>query len=93
LSKKIKLEQKKSTSADKKYSESVDACRGLQDKFYDEEMPHILEEFQHMELMRLEKLKVSFQSYMELQASVAPEIVSSCDRMRINITNVNPGAV
>ena len=42
LGKKMRADAKKSTTCDKKYKESVDACRSLQDKFYDEEMPRIL---------------------------------------------------
>jgi len=89
LNKKLKLETKKAVSADRKYSEAVDTCRALQDKFYDEEMPRILEEFESMEKNRLERTKICFQAYVELQTGVAPEIVSSCDRMRINITNIS----
>ena len=37
------MDSKKAAGADKKYSESVDAFRHLQDKFYDEEMPRLLD--------------------------------------------------
>ena len=39
----MKADAKKSSTLDKKYSEAVDSCRQIQDKFYDEEMPRILE--------------------------------------------------
>ena len=38
----MRADAKKSSMCDKKYSESVDGCRTLQDRFYDEEMPRIL---------------------------------------------------
>lgn len=39
----MKAETKKATMLDGKYREAVDGCRQLQDKYYDEEMPRILE--------------------------------------------------
>lgn len=38
----MRADAKKSSMCDKKYSEAVDGCRSLQDRFYDEEMPRIL---------------------------------------------------
>jgi len=90
LSKKMRSEAKKSSACDKKYSEAVDSCRQLQDKFYDEEMPRILAEFQSMEELRLDRLKLVLGAYVELQRSVSPEILASCDRMSALVSNIDP---
>jgi hypothetical protein len=37
------MEQDKASAADKKYMQAVEACKQLQDKYYDEEMPRVLE--------------------------------------------------
>lgn len=42
LNKKVKEAAKKAEQADQKYAQSVDACKLIQDKHYNEEMPRIL---------------------------------------------------
>jgi hypothetical protein len=42
LNKKVKEAAKKAEQADQKYSQSVDACKLIQDKHYNEEMPRVL---------------------------------------------------
>ena len=86
----MRADAKKSTTCDKKYKESVDACRTLQDKYYDQEMPRILRESQAMEETRLERQKLVWNAYVELQRSVSPEILSSCDLMSTLIDAVDP---
>ena len=89
----MKADAKKSSTLDKKYSEAVDGCRQLQDKFYDEEMPRILEDFQSMEETRIDRTKVALQAFIELQRGISPEILSSCDRMAVNVKNISTSAV
>lgn len=53
-------------------------------------MPRILKELQAMEETRLERQKLVWNAYVELQRSVSPEIISSCDLMSTLIDAVDP---
>jgi nitrogen-specific signal transduction histidine kinase len=89
LTKKIKAETKKSNIADKKYSEAVEICRQLQDKYYDDEMPKVLEEFQTMEQWRLNLTKQFLENFANLQRGVGPEIVSAAERIAKSVQDIN----
>lgn len=89
ISKRMKVESKKATQADKKYNEAVDSFRHLQDKFYDEEMPKYLDEFYGMEETRIERLRQALLAYVEYQRGVSPEILSSCERMQERVFAIN----
>lgn len=39
----MKMEAKKASMCDKKYAECVELFRNLQDKYYDDEMPRVLD--------------------------------------------------
>jgi len=92
LSKKMKVETKKSNLADKKYSEAVDSCRTLQDRFFEEEMPRLLAEFQVMEEDRLRILQTSLDNYTILQRNIVPVITSACDSMSTSVKNIDYNA-
>lgn len=46
-----------------------------------------------MEEIRLDRTKLVLAAYVELQRSISPEILSSCDRMGSLVGNVNAKAV
>ena len=46
-----------------------------------------------MEELRLDRSKLVLGAYVELQRSVSPEILASCDRMSALVGNINPKAV
>ena len=46
-----------------------------------------------MEELRLDRLQLVLGAYVELQRSVSPEIIASCDRMDVLVNNINPKAV
>lgn len=89
IAKKMKMDSKKAAGADKKYSESVDAFRHLQDKFYDEEMPRLLDDYYRMEQSRMEAILQAFRSYVDLQRGISPEVLASCERMAKNVDSIN----
>lgn len=90
IAKRLKADDKKASMAQKKYQDSVDMFRSMQDAFYDREMPKILEEFQRMEEARIDRVRTIISTFVDLQRSVAPEVVSSCDRMNIAFLQINP---
>jgi hypothetical protein len=85
----MKLDAKAAAMADKKYSEAVDGYRSLQDKFFDEEMPAILEAFNQMEFERIARFSKALEAYVELQRGISPEIIASCDRMNSNVRTIS----
>eukprot|EP00011_Vannellida_sp_DIVA3-517-6-12_P002860 CAMPEP_0114628130 /NCGR_PEP_ID=MMETSP0168-20121206/12656_1 /TAXON_ID=95228 ORGANISM="Vannella sp., Strain DIVA3 517/6/12" /NCGR_SAMPLE_ID=MMETSP0168 /ASSEMBLY_ACC=CAM_ASM_000044 /LENGTH=486 /DNA_ID=CAMNT_0001839491 /DNA_START=9 /DNA_END=1469 /DNA_ORIENTATION=+ len=89
IAKKMKMDSKKAAAADKKYSESVDAFRHLQDKFYDEEMPRLLDDYYKMEQSRMEAILQALRCYVDLQRGISPEVLASCERMSKNVDGIN----
>eukprot|EP00276_Gloeochaete_wittrockiana_P019583 CAMPEP_0184358960 /NCGR_PEP_ID=MMETSP1089-20130417/117598_1 /TAXON_ID=38269 ORGANISM="Gloeochaete wittrockiana, Strain SAG46.84" /NCGR_SAMPLE_ID=MMETSP1089 /ASSEMBLY_ACC=CAM_ASM_000445 /LENGTH=457 /DNA_ID=CAMNT_0026697547 /DNA_START=16 /DNA_END=1389 /DNA_ORIENTATION=- len=90
IAKRLKADDKKASLAQKKYQDTVEVFRSMQDAYYDREMPKVLEEFQRMEEQRVERVRSVIATFIELQRSVAPEINSSCDRMNISYLQNNP---
>eukprot|EP01095_Lingulamoeba_sp_RSL-Kostka_P004491 TRINITY_DN15737_c0_g1_i2.p1 TRINITY_DN15737_c0_g1~~TRINITY_DN15737_c0_g1_i2.p1 ORF type:complete len:283 (+),score=96.72 TRINITY_DN15737_c0_g1_i2:603-1451(+) len=88
----MKIDAKKAATADKRYSEAVDACRNLQNKFFEQQMPNILDGFQNMEQSRIDIIKSSLLDFVDLQRKLSPELLSSCDRILSSAQNISSQA-
>jgi chemotaxis protein histidine kinase CheA len=73
---------KKAETADLEYREAVKQLQASQQKFYQDEMPKILDDLQKLEEERIDKMKDWFLRMVALQETVPPAVTTACAGMR-----------
>lgn len=76
---------KKADAADTEYSDAVNQLVAVQQKFYNDEMPKILEELQKLEENRLDNMKDWFIAVAVAQETIAPALTTTTQNIR-NVT-------
>eukprot|EP00026_Physarum_polycephalum_P007209 Phypoly_transcript_07266.p1 GENE.Phypoly_transcript_07266~~Phypoly_transcript_07266.p1 ORF type:complete len:474 (+),score=109.19 Phypoly_transcript_07266:75-1496(+) len=73
---------KKAETADLEYRDAVKQLQSAQQKFYQDEMPKILDDLQKLEEERIDKMKDWFLRMVSLQETVPPAVTTACAGMR-----------
>jgi len=73
---------KKAETADLEYRDAVKQLQASQQKFYQDEMPKILDDLQKLEEERIDKMKDWFLRMVALQETVPPAVTTACAGMR-----------
>lgn len=73
---------KKAEIADQEYRDAVKQLQVAQQKFYNDEMPKILEELQKLEENRLDNMKEWFLSGVIVQETIAPALTTTVQNIR-----------
>jgi hypothetical protein len=88
--------QQKATKSDEltvesnnQYKQALEVTNKLQEKFYKDDMPAILDEFQQMENDRIDLLKQCLDNFIGIQETVPPAIVESCKTMKEHVANID----
>jgi len=82
-------DEKRADKSDTEYHQSVNNLKVAQDKYYDEDMPALLREFEEFEENRLKVTRDYFNTLVEKQAPVGPQIVESNERFLGKIREIN----
>lgn len=78
--KKFEGETKKAQGADKKYSEAVQNLQGVQDRYYNNEMPAILREMQKIDEDRIDQTKSCLEAAARAMKDVGPLTEQSAEK-------------
>jgi len=82
-------DEKRADKSDLEYRQSVNNLKVAQDKFFDEEMPSLLREFEQFEENRLKVTRDYFNTLVEKQGPLGPQWVESNDRFLSKVRDVN----
>jgi len=82
-------DEKRADKSDTEYHQSVNNLKVAQDQYYDEDMPALLREFEQFEENRLKVTRDYFNTLVEKQASVGPQLVESNERFLAKIREIN----
>eukprot|EP01102_Stenamoeba_stenopodia_P005724 TRINITY_DN1645_c0_g1_i4.p1 TRINITY_DN1645_c0_g1~~TRINITY_DN1645_c0_g1_i4.p1 ORF type:complete len:547 (+),score=112.75 TRINITY_DN1645_c0_g1_i4:170-1810(+) len=85
--KKLAVDSKRAEQADSQYLEAVNSQKEIELKFYDTEMPKILNDLEALEVSRRNTVKAGFTRYVELQVklSIDPSQIQAMQNAVANI--------
>lgn len=86
----LKKDKDVANAADDEYRKTVIALAKHQDKYYTEDMPALLKEFEAFERARILSTKRLFAQYCQFQAKIGPSWTQSTDRFQKKIEAINP---
>jgi len=85
----LKKDKEKANLADEEYRKTVITLAKHQDKYYQEDMPALLKEFENFERARILYTKKSMNSFVTLQSKLAPEWQQASDRFRKKVDAID----
>jgi len=88
--KQLKKDKEKANSADEEYRKAVVTLARHQDKYYQEDMPALLKEFESFERTRIIYTKKTMNVFVGLQAKLGPEWQNSTDKFRRKVESIDP---
>lgn len=88
--KQLKKDKEIANAADDEYRKTVIALAKHQDKYYTEDMPALLREFEAFERTRILFTKRSFTTFVQQQAKIGPSWGQSTDRFQKKVESINP---
>jgi len=86
----LKKDKEVANAADDEYRKTVIALAKHQDKYYTEDMPSLLKEFEAFERTRILNTKRSFNSFVQQQAKIGPSWGQTTDRFQKKVEAINP---
>jgi len=86
----LKKDKEVANAADDEYRKTVIALAKHQDKYYTEDMPSLLKEFEAFERTRILNTKRSFGSFVQQQAKIGPSWGQTTDRFQKKVEAINP---
>lgn len=89
LQKAAEKDEKRADKADNEYRISVNSLKQAQDKFYDQEMPALLREFEEHEKKRLENVRVFIQKFVDIWNPIAPGLKAALDRLQAKVKDID----
>eukprot|EP01125_Pyxidicula_operculata_P012445 TRINITY_DN4082_c0_g1_i1.p1 TRINITY_DN4082_c0_g1~~TRINITY_DN4082_c0_g1_i1.p1 ORF type:complete len:461 (-),score=154.50 TRINITY_DN4082_c0_g1_i1:91-1473(-) len=89
LQKSAEKDEKKADKADNEYRIEVKNLKVAQDKFYEQDMPNLLRDFEKFENNRLDNTKEYFLEIVNHQLPLGPAISQSTERYQAKVKQVN----
>ena len=89
MAKKLGTETKTADKADTVYSESVEKLRELETKCFQTEVPSIISEMEDIEKQRIECVKSSLESYVNLERGFPPLLTEACEKINQLVSSIN----
>jgi hypothetical protein len=86
----LKKDKEVANAADDEYRKTVIALAKHQDKYYTEDMPALLKEFESFERARILSTKRLFAQYCQFQAKLGPSWSQNTDRFQKKVESINP---
>jgi hypothetical protein len=86
----LKKDKEVANAADDEYRKTVIALAKHQDKYYAEDMPALLKEFEAFERARILSTKRLFAQYCQFQAKIGPSWSQNTDRFQKKVESINP---
>jgi len=86
----LKKDKEVANAADDEYRKTVIALAKHQDKYYTEDMPALLKEFEAFERARILSTKRLFAQYCSFQAKLGPSWSQNTDRFQKKVEAINP---
>jgi hypothetical protein len=86
----LKKDKEVANAADDEYRKTVIALAKHQDKYYAEDMPALLKEFEAFERARILSTKRLFAQYCQFQAKLGPSWSQNTDRFQKKVEAINP---
>jgi len=88
--KQLKKDKEKANLADEEYRKAVITLAKHQDKYYQEDMPALLKEFEAFERTRIIYTKKTMNVFVSLQSKLGPEWQNSTDKFRRKVESIDP---
>eukprot|EP01125_Pyxidicula_operculata_P002050 TRINITY_DN1200_c0_g1_i4.p1 TRINITY_DN1200_c0_g1~~TRINITY_DN1200_c0_g1_i4.p1 ORF type:complete len:536 (+),score=140.84 TRINITY_DN1200_c0_g1_i4:459-2066(+) len=82
-------DEKKADKSENEYRISVSQLKAAQDKFYDQDMPQLLREFENHEQSRLKKTKEYFSQFVECMNPLGPAVKQSTERFEESVNKID----
>jgi len=86
----LKKDKEKANASDDEYRKTVIALAKHQDKYYTEDMPALLKEFEAFERSRITNTKRIFSTFIQNQAKIGPSWTQSTERFQKKVEAITP---